>query len=367
MVKIPDHINELKSYKPGKPIPEIKAELGLDKVSVLWNNENNFGPSPKAMEMMRAAIENSHVYPDPTSKELRSAIATKEGIDVEQVVVGSGSEAILSNIFQAFFNEGDELLTSEGTFVAIYIWAKSHNVPVVKLALTSDYRFDVEAIKASITDKTKAIYISNPNNPTGSIITKREFESLMKAVPKEVIVIMDEAYYEFAAENQDYPNSVSYGYPNVITLRTFSKVYGIAAIRIGYAMGEARLIEALSKVRLTFEPSNLGQAAGIGALSDRDFLKKVLDNNRTELRACGELFDRLGVKYVKSFANFVTLDLGSPERVKVYSDELMKLGVFVRPLTAFGLPQCMRITIGTADEMSHFRTAFEEVHSSVFV
>jgi histidinol-phosphate aminotransferase len=365
VVKIPEHISELKSYKPGKPIAEIKEELGLDRVSVLWNNENNFGPSPKAMANMQAALMNSHLYPDPSSIELRTAIAEKEGISVEQVVVGSGSEAILSNIFQAFFHEGDHLLTSEGTFVAVYIWAKSHNVPVVKLSLNEDYGFDVQALINGITEKTKAIYIANPNNPTGSIVTKKEFEVMMAAVPEDVIVIMDEAYFEFAVHNEEYPNSILYNYPNVITLRTFSKAYGIAAIRIGYAMGDPDLIEALSKVRLTFEPSNLGQAAGIGALEDVEYLAKVLSNNREQLATCEKLFDEMDVRYVPSLANFITLVFDEESTVQEYFDRLMREGVFVRPLSAFGLPNCLRITLGTPEEMQHFQKAFRLVHSQL--
>lgn len=351
MIDIPKNIEDLKSYKPGKPLAQIIEEKSLREVAVLWNNENNFGPSPKAMLRVGEAMHNSHLYPDPVCSELRTMLASKWNCTYNEVAVGNGSESIFNNLFNAFFKEGEELLTCEGTFVAVYIWAKANNVKVNTVPLNSDYGFDLNGLIDAITLKTKAIYLSNPNNPTGAMIPKEDLEEFISKVPDHILVIVDEAYCEFAADlSQEYPNSVEIKKSNVLTLRTFSKAYGIAAIRIGYAIGDAKLVEAIMKVKLTFEPSNLAQAAGIGALEDEAYLQKTVQNNTEEIAKFYNCFEQLGLNFIKSYGNFVMLDLGSEEKVAEYFDRLMDLGVFVRPLKAFGLPHCLRITIGLPKE-----------------
>ncbi|UTW60966.1 histidinol-phosphate transaminase [bacterium SCSIO 12741] len=351
MIEIPENITELKSYKPGKPIQEIIADLGLDKTAVLWNNENNFGPSPMALEEVSKVLGNSHVYPDPVSLELRKRIAELNQRQVDEVVVGNGSEEIFNNLFNAFFKPGEELLTCTGTFVAVYIWAKANKVPVHTVPLTSDYRFDPDALYQAITPKTKAIYLANPNNPTGAIIEEDELRSFLDKIPSHIIVVVDEAYFEFARDiSPKYPDTSGWDYDNLITLRTFSKAYGIAAIRIGYALAKPALIEALAKVKLTFAPSNLAQAAGNGAIQDEAFLAKTIDNNTQEMEKFCASLDEMGFRHVPSYGNFVMLEMDSADQVQAYFHELLKKGVFVRPLPAFGLPHCLRITIGLPEE-----------------
>lgn len=351
MIEIPNHIQDLKSYKPGKPIPEIIAEFGLDRTAILWNNENNFGASPKALDAIKAVAERSSFYPDPLCWQLRSDIAQMLGRTGENIIVGNGSESVFNYILQAFFEEDDELLTSEGTFVAIYIWSKANNVPVVTCPLTDQYGFDLDALLAKIGPKTKGIYISNPNNPTGTMIPREQLLRFLDQVPKEVMVLVDEAYYEYANDlAETYPDSTTLNYPNLITLRTFSKAYGIAGIRIGYGVGIPELIAPLMKVKLTFEPSNLAQAAAIGALKDDAFLERTVANNTSGLRYFYEQLGLLNLKYLPSFGNFVMLDLGTEERVQTLFQALMRKGVFVRPLPAFGLSHCLRITVGTPEE-----------------
>lgn len=366
MVKIPQNIEDLKSYKPGKPIDQIIEEYGLTETAILWNNENNFGPSPKAMEHLTNSISNSHLYPDPACLELRGLIADKNGVNIENVAVGNGSESIFNNLFNSFFESGDELLTCEGTFVAVYIWAQANKVKVKTVPLTDTYNFDLDALIDNIDDKTKAIYLSNPNNPTGAMISGNELVKFIEKVPSHVIVIVDEAYYEYAVDlSSDYPDSTQMRYDNVLTLRTFSKAYGIAAIRIGYAIASERMIEALMKVKLTFEPSNVAQAAGIGAIQDTDYLKKTVENNTHELHYYYRELHKLGYKYIPSYANFIMLDLESPERVNVLFEELMKRGVFVRPLRAFGLPHCLRITVGLPTENRLCLKALSECRETI--
>lgn len=351
MIRIPSNIEELVSYKPGKPVQQIIEELQLNEWAILWNNENNLGPSPKALQRVREALDTSHVYPDPLSIELRSRIAGQNGCKVENVVVGNGSESIFNNLFRAVFADGDELLTCEGTFVAVYIWAKSNNVPVNKVPLNAGFGFDVQRIVESVTPKTKAVYIANPNNPTGAMISKDELAYLVDQISDDILIIMDEAYFEYALPlSNEYPNSFDLRLPNVLTLRTFSKAYGIAAIRVGYALGEPQIIEALNKVKMTFAPSNLAQAAGIGAIEDRDHLEKTINLNTKALSQFYAAFHDTELKYVPSFGNFVMLDLETPERAKSFTEEMLKKGVFIRHLPAFGLPHCVRISTGTDEE-----------------
>ena len=351
MVLIPENIEELKSYKPGKPINEIIKELNLAETAILWNNENNFGPSPMAMEKLTSVIGKSHLYPDPACLELRKLIAEKNNVEIANVAVGNGSESLFNNIFNSFFNREEELLTSEGTFVAVYIWAKANKVDVKTVSLTPSYNFDLDAIAENVTDKTKAIYLSNPNNPTGAMIDKNELIRFIEKIPDHIIIIVDEAYFEYAHDlSDDYPDSTLFRYDNVLTLRTFSKAYGIAAIRIGYAIASERMIAALMKVKLTFEPSNVAQAAGIGAIQDGDYLKKTIANNSQEIRKYYRELDKMGFRYIESFANFIMLDLGNADKVNLLFEALMKMGVFVRPLKAFGLAHCLRITVGLPNE-----------------
>ncbi len=351
MIKIPVNIEELKSYKSGRPIKQIIKDYNLKKTAILWNNENNFGPSPIAMESVKNALDSSHLYPDPACLELRGLIADRNGVKIENVAVGNGSESLFNNVFNSFFVRGDEMLTCEGTFVAVYIWAKANKVAVGTVSLTSTYNFNLNGLLASITDKTKAIYLSNPNNPTGAMISREELIDFIEKIPPHIIVIVDEAYFEFAHDlSKDYPDSTSLKHDNILTLRTFSKAYGIAAIRIGYAISSKRMIEALMKVKLTFEPSNVAQAAGIGAIKDETHLRKTIDNNTKELHIYYRELHKLGYDYVPSFGNFVMLNLSNSETVQLLFEALMKKGVFVRPLKAFGLPECLRITIGTPAE-----------------
>ncbi len=366
MISIPSYIEELRAYKPGLPVAVLKEALSLDRVAILWNNENNFGMPPKAREAMLETVEISNLYPDPTSELLRQRIVAMNDyrIEVNQVVAGNGSEGLLNDIFTAFFDKDDEFITSEGTFAAVYIWAKAHNVKTIRVPLTDEYGFDVKAIVGAITPKTKAIYLCNPNNPTGKMISADELKWAIDNTPREVLIIVDEAYYEFAkAIDKDYPDSLDYQSPNVLTLRTFSKAYGVAGARIGYAMGPAHLIQALNKVKLTFTPSNLAQATGYGASRDEEFLKMTIENNLTWLPRFYEVFDRLGIQYVRSTGNFVMIALPSAGEAEELMDQLLRKGAFTRLLTAFGLPHCIRITIGRPEENEWFLEKLNEVYS----
>jgi histidinol-phosphate aminotransferase len=362
---VPPYIETLEPYKAGKPIAELKKELGLTDVIKLASNENPLGASPLAIAEMQNVMHELHFYPNG-GLDLREVLAERFDVKVGNVIVGSGSEGIMSNIIRTFLCDDDEVLTSEGTFVGFYVLARSRGVKMVTVPLRS-YQFDLSAIAAEINERTKIIYLANPNNPTGTIFTKHEFDEFMKHVPPHVLIILDEAYFEYAKDNPQYPDSMHYRYDNVITLRTFSKIYGLAGIRIGYGFAHDELITNLLKVKLPFEPSTLAQAAGIGALNDTGFVHRSLEVNAEGMKYVVPKLTELGFTVVPSDANFVMCPLESPAAVSELYNELLKLGVIIRPLPAFRLPHCVRITIGTMAENERMIQALRTIKSLIAV
>lgn len=348
-IRIPDNIKAIKPYKPGKTIAQLKEEFGWTRTAILWNNENTLGVSKRAMAAV-TEVEDVNFYPDPTGFDLRRRLALKLGKKPEEVIVGNGSESVLMMAIRALCGGDDEFLTSEGSFVIIYNWARINNVRCVSMPLRDDYSFDLDAIKSRVNINTKAIYLANVNNPTGTGIWVDELEKFIRSLPDDILVIVDEAYFEFSeALDPAFPNSLKFDFPNVLTLRTFSKAYGIAGVRIGYGIGHRKIIEAMNKVRLTFEPSMLAQAAGIGALQDEDFLERTIENNTKEMSVLTNAFDELGIKYVPSLGNFIMTVWDSAEEVKNVYQHLMRRGVLVRPLGG-SLSNCIRISIGRPEE-----------------
>jgi histidinol-phosphate aminotransferase len=345
---VPPYIETLQPYVPGKPIDEVRRELGLEKVVKLASNENPFGPSPKAMAALPPLFGAVHLYPNG-GYDLRVRLAELYHLSPDNVIAGSGSEAIMAVIIRTFLNDDDEVLTTEGAFIGFQVLAKSRGVPY-RTVPYREWHYDLEAIAGAITGRTKIVYLANPNNPTGTVFTRREFEAFYARVPSRVLIIMDEAYWEYARDDAEFPDSMRYRYDNVITLRTFSKAYGLAGLRIGYGFAHAELIRNLLKVKLPFEPATLSQAAGIAALEDLEFLAKTLANN-LEGRAylTGEL-SALGLKVAPSRANFVMFPLENEARVNEVYNAMLRRGVIVRPLKGFGLPRCIRVTVGAPNE-----------------
>lgn len=360
MPLVPDHIQSLESYKAGKSIEELRRELGLKKIVKLASNENPLGVSPKALAALKQSLKTVNRYPSPDYFDLRKALASLFDVKTDNVFAGHGSEGIISVIMRTFLLDDEEGLTSEGSFITFPIQAQSRGIKL-NLAPLQDYRYDLEAIAERITPKTKIIYLSNPNNPTGNIFTVAEFQKFIKQVPEQVLVILDEAYFEYARDDPKYPDSMQYRLDNVITLRTFSKCYGLAGVRIGYAFAHETLISNLMKVKLSFEPSGPAQAAGVAALQDTEFLDKTIQLNRQGKIFFYEVFDQLGLQYIKSHANFVMLIFETEERVNILYDRLLRKGVIVRPLKAFGLPHCIRVSTGLQEENEYFAKALREV------
>ena len=360
MTLVPQHIQDLQPYDPGKPIEDVMREFGLKFVIKMASNENPLGVSPQAIQAMIASIYQINRYPDISSKILCSRLAEIYDLNPGNIITGHGSEAIISVIVRTFLFDDDEILTSEGTFVGFYVIANARGIKPIKVPL-KNYRFDLDAIADAITPKTKLIYLVNPNNPTGNIFTKDEFERFIGRVPGDVLIIMDEAYHEFVHGRPDYPDSMNYRLDNVITLRTFSKAYGLAGIRLGYGFAQKELITNLMKVRLPFEPGIPSQMAGVAALNDYQFLEYYLDLNQKGLKYIYNLYDRLGIKYIKSAANYVMSIFDSPATVDKIVGRLLTKGVIVRGLKAFGLPHCMRVTVGLQQENEFFASKLEEV------
>jgi len=348
MPLVPANIKALVPYQPGRSADEIRREFGVSRVIKLASNENPLGPSPKAVERVESVLNDLHLYPDGGLK-LRAALAERFHLKLANVVVGSGSEAIMSNIIRTFLCDDEEVLTAQGTFIGFYVLARSRGVRMVTVPLR-DYRFDLEAIADAVTERTKIIYLANPNNPTGTMFTRDEFEAFTHRVPARTLVILDEAYFEYASDIPEYPDSMRYRLDNVITLRTFSKAYGLAGIRIGYGFAHEELCENVRKVKLPFEPSVIAEAAGLGALDDGEFLSRTLDVNRAGRETLGLELRRIGLEVVPTAANFFMVALSSESEALRINDGLLRRGVIVRPLAAFGLPHCLRITIGTPDQ-----------------
>ncbi len=355
---VPEYIERLVPYQPGKPISEVQREFGLEHVVKLASNENPFGPSPLAREAAIRALADAHYYPDASGHDLRQALTQAYRVKFENTIVGAGSEGIMANIVRTFLHDDEEVLTSEGTFIGFMVLARSQGVPI-RLVPLRDYGFDLAAMAEHITPRTKIVYLANPNNPTGTLFTRSAFERFYAKVPPHVLIIQDEAYHEFVGADATYPDSQLYRYDNVITLRTFSKAYGLAGLRVGYGLASETLIAQLLKVKLPFEPNSVAMAAALAALGDRAFLERTVANNAAGLARFYAAFARLGIPHVRSWGNFVMCDFGTPDRARDICDALLRRGIIVRPLGSFGLPHCVRVSVGTQEETEEFLAAFE--------
>lgn len=358
---IPEYLDKLKVYQAGKPIEEVAREKGLTDISKLASNENPLGPSPFAIREMTNALWDVHRYPDMHAKNLKDKLCELYKLEPKNIVLGNGSEGIMAYIARAFIQAGDEVLTSEKTFIGFHILATAAGAKLVTVPRTEDMRYDVHALAEAVNEKTKVLYIANPDNPTGSYITRQEFDYLMKFVPDHTIVILDEAYFEFAQSTWDYPDSMKYRYDNVITLRTFSKAYGLSGIRVGYGFAHEDFITALHKVKLPFEPSLIAQKGAIGALTDFPHLERTIRNNTKRYYETLKFLDKHHFEPIRSITNFICFKTGSIEASDYLFEQLLNRGVIIRPLKANNLPEWVRISIGLKEEMKHFFQAMEEI------
>ncbi len=359
MPLVPDYIERLRPYQPGRSAEEVARTYGLSRVIKLASNENPLGPSPLSVEAVRACAANLNIYPDG-GQSLRAVLAREYDVKIENVIAGSGSEAIISNIIRTFLCDEDEVLTTEAAFGGFQVLARSRGVRY-RTVPYDNWRYDLPALAQAITSDTKIIYLANPNNPTGTFFSKQEFDAFYKHVPERVLIILDEAYFEYAKDNPRYPDSMNYRYDNVITLRSFSKVYGLAGARIGYGFAHAELIANLLKIKLPFEPGTPAQAAGIAALTDRPFLHRSLESNARGMAALTRILQSLDIEFAPSQANFVMTIWPTEEQAATVVEHLLTQGIMVRPLAPWGLPRCVRISIGTEEEMHVLEPALAEL------
>ncbi len=353
MALVPKHIRNLAPYKAGKSIDDIRRELGLEYIIKLASNENPYGVSPKAIKALKKSLNDCFRYPDPSAYHLKGKLAECFNVKDLNITVGSGSEGVMSNIMRTFLRQGDEIIAAQNSFIGFRVLANAsgHYTNWVPL---NDYRHDLPKIAEKINEYTKIIYLANPDNPTGTYFTKNEFDIFMTKIPERVLVLLDEAYFEYANHIEDYPDSMHYRYDNVITLRTFSKAHGLAGFRAGYGFAHDELIDNLNKVKLPFEPSWPAQVCALAALEDSKFINKTIKRCLLEKEKLYKIFDSLSLKYIKSATNFITLLFNTGQSAELFCNEMLSKGIILRHLNKWGLPSCVRVTIGTQEENEYF-------------
>ncbi|WP_427340389.1 histidinol-phosphate transaminase [Caloranaerobacter sp. DY30410] len=340
-----EELKDLQAYKPGKPIEDVKREYGIENVIKLASNENPLGSSPKAIEAVKKAAENLALYPDGNATLLKEALAKKTGLKTTQILPSSGSDEMVDIIAKTFINKDDEVIMADLTFPRYITTTKMMGGKPVIVPL-KDWTYDLEGMKKAITDKTKLIWLCNPNNPTGTMFTEEKLLDFLKSVPSNIVIVYDEAYNEYVTRD-DYPkNSIKLleNYPNLIILRTFSKIYGLAALRIGYALANEEIIHNMNKIRGPFNVNKLAQVAAIAALEDEDFIKKSYELNKQGKEYLYKEFKNLGLEYAPSETNHIFVNV-KRDANEVFI-ELQKRGMIIRPIK----DTWVRITIGTPEQ-----------------
>jgi histidinol-phosphate aminotransferase len=353
-------LKAIKPYVPGTPIEEVQRQFGMQDVIKLASNENPIGPSPKAIAAMRNTLARLNFYPDGQSHDLRHAIAAHLGVELQQVTVGNGADGIIMQICLAYLEEDCEVIVSRSSFPIYDIFTHAMRAELIKTPL-KDHRLDLQAMAQLISDRTKLVFVCNPNNPTGTIVTRRETQAFMEVVPAHVLVVFDEAYFEFV-DSDEYPDTLEYvheGRTNVIVMRTFSKVYGVAGVRLGYAVSVPEVLAPLYQVKEPFAVNLLAQAGGIAALQDEQFLIKSVQANQAGRTYLYRELDRLGLQYVRSHTNFILVEIG-PQAAAV-QQRLLERGVIIRPCAGYDLPNCVRVTIGNETQNARLVEALEKV------
>ena len=345
-------LRDLVAYEPGKPIEDVARELGLNPADIikLASNENPLGPSPKAIVAMRAALGTAHIYPDGGGFYLREAIAKKFDLQRANVVLGNGSSEIIEFIGHAFLQPGDEIVVSRHAFVIYKVTAQLFGATTREVE-DPHFTHDLDAMAAAITPRTKVIFVANPNNPTGTLVSQAAIDRFVERVPENVVIAFDEAYQEFLDEPSDTVKFIREGRQNVVVLRTFSKIQGLASLRIGYGLAGAELAEVLQKTREPFNTSGIAQAGAVAGLLDEEHQRATRELNKEGRNYLQRCFASLGLKYVPSYGNFVLVKVGDG---KGMFQALQQRGVIIRDMNAYGLPEWIRVTVGTMEENTRF-------------
>ena len=352
-------LQHIKPYQPGKPISEVQREYGLRDVIKLASNENHLGPAPSALEALRKSIAEVHLYPDGAAYELKKALSQRFGFESEEIVLGNGSTEIVELVCESFLNNGDNAVTGWPAFFKYRIGIRIMGGEPIQTPL-KNHTHDLEAMRNAVNDKTKLIFIADPNNPTGTLLDKDELASFIRQAPEHIVIVLDQAYYEFIPPDKrlDVKRLIREGY-NLLVLRTFSKIYGLAGLRVGYGFARPEIIAAMNKVREAFNCNSLAQAAALGALKDDDFVAQTLEMNGAALDRLYKGFEQLNLEYVPSTTNFVLVDF---ERdVGIVFEELLKRGVIVRPMKGYDLPTCARVSTAPLKDIDYFLEKLAEV------
>lgn len=355
-------LETLPVYVPGKPVEDVLREYGIERAVKLASNENPLGASPKAVEAVKQEAERIFIYPDPAVRSLREKISEKFDIGVDHIMVGNGGESLIQLVAQSFIEPGDEAVVPDPSF-SLYEISVKHMGGVVKtVPMTGEnYEYDLEGILKAITDKTKIVYLCNPNNPTGTIIHTEELKNFVQKLPEDLILFLDEAYFEFAMETGDYPDGLEIlrERKNTIVLRTFAKVCGIAGLRVGYIFSDPSILEEITKSRGVFTVNRLAQVAAIAALEDQEHIQKSVALNKASLQQMMDFFDENGFHYVKPGGNFIWVNI--KRDTKEAYVELQKEGVIIRPGFLWNCDEWLRISSGTMEETEILIEALEKI------
>jgi len=352
-------IEKITPYIPGKPLEELEREYGISGAIKMASNENPLGPSPKAIQAITEHLSDIHRYPDANSNALKEMLSQKLGIPQGCIIPANGSNEIIEFSLKAFLRPGQEVIIPEPTFSLYTKFTQAVDAIPVKVPLRK-FSIDLESVQKKIGPNTRIIFINNPNNPTGTIVKKKEFEDFLHSIPENIVIILDEAYGEFATD-PDFPQGASYlnGPRWIITMRTFSKVYGLAGLRIGYGLASEDLTQYLNKIRQPFNVNSLAQAAACAALGDEGHLKTTLRTVATGLDYLYQTLEHLKLEYIPTQANYIMINVGD-NCDKVY-ELMLREGVIVRPLSSFGFPEHIRVSVGNQQENERFITSLKKV------
>jgi len=355
---VADYIARLVPYVPGKPMEELERELGISDSIKVASNENPLGPSPKALRAIRAALKGLNRYPDGNATLLKEKLAAKLGVKSGMIVMGNGSNELLELAAATFMRPGDHAVISDHAFVVYDLAVDARGLQKTVVPAGNNFGHDLAAMARAVTDHTRLLFIANPNNPTGTMATRVEMDALLESLPEPVIVVLDEAYFEYV-EDPTYPDGIELVKTGarVIATRTFSKIYGLAGCRIGYGVMPAEMAEYMNRVRQPFNTNSLAQVAAMAALDDEAFVRRARANNRKGLKFLYREFKRLKLEFIPSVANFVLFK--SPMDARVLYDRLLRQGVIVRPMGGYKLPEWLRVTVGTPAENRRFISALE--------
>ncbi|TCP54704.1 histidinol phosphate aminotransferase [Tumebacillus sp. BK434] len=354
----------IKPYSPGKPISDVKREFGLTDVTKLASNENPLGPSPKAQAAILAAVANVNRYPDGGAVSLKEALSANTGIPTEQILVGNGSDDLIKLTSETFLHPGDEIVVPSPSFSQYWFGAQLMDAKTVAVPLTAGFEYDLEAMLNAVTEKTKILYLCSPNNPTGTYLREADLQRFLDRVPSRVLVILDEAYNEYVTEG-DTAQGIDFlkrGY-NVLVMRTFSKMYALAGLRLGYVLGRSEVLDAINRTREPFNVNMLAQVAAVAALDDAEHVEASRQLNRAGFAQLQAGLGQLGYDVVPTQGNFLIFDTRLDDN-KLF-DALLREGVITRSGTALGIPGYLRVSIGLPEENERFLAAFEKVVSSL--